>query len=115
MLNAHLPCSLINGRVGLDKYLSGLFVLEHNISDLISPKVHIDSRHVCVELVTIIHIGRALVDVQLLQILPNSISARGEDLGPVQLDSQVREVIILVLELAEIIARLEEALARYKC
>jgi len=66
---ADLARGLVQNRVGLDKNLSRLLVLEHDIPDLDGPVVRVNGGHIVVELGTGLDIACGLVDMQLLQIL----------------------------------------------
>lgn len=76
MLDRNLARGLVKRSVGLNEDLSGLLVGEDNVADLLAPEVRVDGGHASVELGASLNIGGCLVDVQLLEIMGNSLTIR---------------------------------------
>lgn len=71
MLNRYITCGLIQGRVGLDKDLAGLLVVENDVANLCAPKVKANIAHVEVEFGSSLDVGGCLVNVKLLKVIGN--------------------------------------------
>jgi len=110
MLDRDLSGLLVEGGIGLDKHLARLLVLEYHVPKLGAPEIRLHRCHVLEELPASLHVGRGLVYVQLLQVLAHSVPANRQDLGSIKLNGQIRQVVVLVIELAEVVSGLEEAL-----
>lgn len=73
MRQADLSSGLVQGGVGLDKDLAWLLVCEHDITDLGAPELETDVGHVVIELGALFNISGGLVNVNLLEVVGDSL------------------------------------------
>lgn len=76
MLDADLASSLIQARVGLHKHLPRDDVAEDHVSHAGRPEIGFGCRHIREELGPGALVCSGLVDVQLLEVLPDGYSFR---------------------------------------
>jgi hypothetical protein len=96
----------LNESVCLDKDLTRRSSGQDSRSDLGSePLVY--TGDTLVQILTSLEVGSSLVDLKLLQELIDGGTSVRLDLGPVELDSQVAEVVLGVLKLAKLWLRQE--------
>lgn len=127
MLDGYTARCLVQSSVGLDEDLAGLLVCKDNVADLGAPEIEANRRHVNIEFVTSLDVRGGLVNVKLLQVLADgcvvvslvfqfsldnsrTFTSSSQNLRAIQLDGQIRQVSLLVVQLAEIVASLEETL-----
>jgi hypothetical protein len=97
----------LNESVCLNKDLARRSCCQNSRSDFGSkPLIH--TSILLVQLLASLEISSSLVDLKLLQEFVNGRASVSFDLGPIEFDSQVAEVILGVLELAELWLRQED-------